>query len=131
MHVGSSSSPLEAQADQACGDDFSVRGEASHDLYMWRGGEQLLYEWIPPLHLMYESSILLHNHNGKQRETSCTQIYVTDDEESMEEEETKTEMEEGEIVREESETAIDEEGQQQHHLPSVLEHSQSSESDER
>ena len=56
---------------------------------------------------------------------------VTDDEESMEEEETKTEMEEGEIVREESETAIDEEGQQQHHLPSVLEHSQSSESDER
>jgi len=41
------------------GHDFSVRGEASHDLYMWRGGEQLLYEWIPPLHLMYESSILL------------------------------------------------------------------------
>ena len=28
------------------GHDFSVRGEASHDLYMWRGGEQLLYEWI-------------------------------------------------------------------------------------
>ena len=59
------------------GHDFSVRGEASHDLYMWRGGEQLLYEWIPPLHLMYESSILLHNHIGKQRETSCTQIYVS------------------------------------------------------
>ena len=70
---------------------------------------------------------------------------VTDDEESMEEEtktemeegerieeeETKTEMEEGERIEEEEITATEGSEQQQQHLSSVLEQSQSSESDER